>query len=128
MYPAVMPYGPFEGYRIEDFERWMKAHTSNIDLACTYAAISNHIAALGCLYDEEEDGFVEECLDGWKELLDLLFERITGILKERNIENGTNYKLTGGTHFIVHPFMLENGCEDRNGWWEYPEGYSVYVD
>ena len=37
---------------------------------------------------------------------------------EQNKNEGTNYPVTGeGMHYIIEPFMKQNGYRDGAGWW-----------
>jgi hypothetical protein len=56
--------------------------------------------------------------NGWWKLEKELKDEILMRLERQNIEQGTAYKTTGkGWHYLIEPFMNQNGYRDDAGWW-----------
>ena len=97
--------------------QWLTSVSSEKTIAAAYATVSNHVGYLMHELDED-DCWIEEAFDAWREVEEVIYQRIVNLLKAENDSGIANHTLSGiGTHYIVKPFMLRHGYRDGGGWW-----------
>ncbi len=97
--------------------QWFASASAEKTIASAYAVVSNHVGRLMHQLDED-DHWIEEAYDTWREVREVIYQRIWNLLKAENESGTTSHILSGiGTHFIVKLFMLRNGYRDGSGWW-----------
>lgn len=121
---AILFKAPLEGYVPDDIRQWL------LEQKQTDGAIAEAMAAVGRkvgwlhheLNDPDNDdrtiAAYHKEYDGWWDLKKELVAEIIHRLEQQNAEQGTHYRTTGnGWHYIIEPFMNQNGYRDGAGWW-----------
>ena len=122
--PAILCGEPLAGYTPTDIRKWIQ------DNGNTDAVFAEAMAAVGRkvgwlhheLNDPDNDDVMIEKYDKefevWWALEKELVVEIIRRLEEQNRTAGTNHTTEGkGWHYIIEPFMEQNGFRDGAGWW-----------
>lgn len=121
---AILCKPPLSNYVPDDVRRWLEER--NYSDSAVADAMAEVGKKSGWLHhelndpdnDEETRAKYSEEFDGWWELEKALAAEILKRLEKQNTEQGTAYKTTGkGWHFLIEPFMKQNGYRDGAGWW-----------
>lgn len=120
---VVLASPPLNGYTPDNIRELLEADPRDACIASVTAAVNNQVGWLGHQCDDPENDeqtnkrFSSE-FDAWNALYKELVDRIIHRLMEQNKNEGTNYPVTGeGMHYIIEPFMKQNGYRDGAGWW-----------
>ena len=120
---VVLASPPLNGYTPDNIRELLEADPRDACIASVTAAVNNQVGWLGHQCDDPENDeqtnkrFSSE-FDAWYVLYKELVDRIIHRLMEQNKNEGTNYPVTGeGMHYIIEPFMKQNGYRDGAGWW-----------
>ena len=114
---------PFQQIDPSEVRELAKKYTSDGALAAIYAAVSARTTCIGHLVDDpENDAETNERIivefEAWDELENELLSKI--LLRIKN-DDGHLYPKPKtqktGTHYIIKPFMEQNGYRDATGWW-----------
>lgn len=121
---AILFEAPLEGYTPDDIRQWLEErHKTDVAVAEAMASVGQKV---GWLHHEINDpdnneatiAKYEEEYDGWWSLEKELVAEIILRLEKQNAKQGTSYRTTGnGWHYIIEPFMNQNGYRDGAGWW-----------
>ena len=121
---AILFKAPLEGYVPNDVRQWLKEqHSTDAALAEAMASVGRKV---GWLHHELNDPDNDEAqiekydkeFDAWWDLEKELVAEIICRLNEQNRTTGTSYVTDGkGWHYIIEPFMEQNGFRDGAGWW-----------
>lgn len=121
---AILCGEPLIGYSPTDVQQWIQ-ESGNTD-----AVIAEAVAVVGqkvgWLHHELNDPdnsdmqikkFYKE-FNLWENLEKKLVSEIICRLDKQNLATGTNHALKGkGFHYIIEPFMEQNGFRNSSGWW-----------
>jgi hypothetical protein len=107
-----------------DVRRWLdEQKQTDLAIAEAMAAVGRKV---GWLHHElnDPDNDAESIAkykkeyDAWWKLEEELKDEILVRLERQNTEQGTSYKTSGeGWHYLIKPFMNQNGYIDGAGWW-----------
>lgn len=121
---AILCGEPLIGYSPTDIRQWLQENGH------TDAAIAEAMAAVGqkvgWLHHElnapdNDDAQISKYnkeFDAWWDMEKELVAEIIHRLEEQNRTADTNHTTEGkGWHYIIEPFMEQNGFRDGAGWW-----------
>lgn len=121
---AILFKAPLDGYVPDDIRQWItEHHNTDTVLAEAMAAVGRKV---GWFHHELNDPDNDDAtiakykieFDGWWTLEKELVAEIIHRLERQNSEQGTTHRTTGdGWHYIIEPFMNQNGYRDGAGWW-----------
>ena len=113
----IIQQEPLTNHTPAEALQWFASMTDEHTIAAAHAVVSNHVGSLRHELDED-DPWIEEAYDAWREVEEVIYQRIWTLLKTENDLGITNHTLSGiGTYYIAKPFMLRNGYRDGSGWW-----------
>ena len=121
---AILCKAPLSDCVPNDVRQWLEEQNwSDMAIAEAMAAVGKKSGWLHHeLNDPDNDTEAIEKyskeFDGWWELEKELVKEILRRLEQQNAERGTTYETTGkGWHYLIEPFMNQNGFRDGAGWW-----------
>ena len=113
----IIQQEPLTNHTPAEALHWFASITSEHTIAAAHAVVSNHVGFLMHKLDAD-DPWIEEAYDAWREVEEVIYQRILSILKAENESVMADHILSGiGTYYIVKPFMIRNGYRDGSGWW-----------
>ena len=113
----IIQQEPLTNHTPAEALQWFASITNEHTIAAAHTVVSNHIGFLMHELDAD-DPWIEEAYDAWREVEEVIYQRILSILKAENDSVMADHTLSGiGTHYIVKPFMIRNGYRDGSGWW-----------
>lgn len=115
---------PLVGYSPSDIQQWiLENNHTDASIAEAMAAVKSKTGWLRHELDDSDNDnatkaqYHEEFNDWW-ELEQKLVAEIICRLEQLNRISGTNYRTTGNSlHYIIEPFIEQNGYRDSAGWW-----------
>ena len=113
----IIQQEPLTNHTPAEALQWFASITDEHIIAAAHAVVSNHVGSLMHELDED-DPRIEEAYGAWREVEEVIYQRIWNLLKSENESGMADHRLSGiGTYYIVKPFMLRNGYHDGSGWW-----------
>ena len=113
----IIQQEPLTNHTPAEALQWFASINDEQTIAAVYAVVSNHVGSLMHELDED-DPWIEEAYDAWREGEEGIYQRIRNLLKAENDAGLAAHTLSGiGTYYIVKPFMLRNGYRDGSGCW-----------
>lgn len=113
----IIQQEPLTNHTPAEALQWFSSIHDEKTIAAAHAVVSNHVGSL--MHDlYADDPWIDEAFEAWREVEEVIYQRILNILKAENDLGLANHALSGiGTYYILKPFMLRNGYRDGNGWW-----------
>ena len=103
---------PFEGFVPQDFFQWLNRDVTDEQLAEAFAVVNNHCGTLMHLV-ADDDSWGEQALEDWHDVED----RFVSIIIDRLRKTDALLPEKHGTHYLVAPFMHNQGYRNCNGTW-----------
>ena len=114
----ILTKDPFFGFMPSDLRVWLQEHNQDGDLATALAAVHTQAGLIGHELDESNDPWLIYAHEEWWAIEQFLYDLILSSMRQANLCGTANYDLSQkGFHFLVKPFMEQNGFRDGSGWW-----------